>query len=95
MKVVALFQFYLPYFLPRTAEWSEAPYLQNKFDVEGQLVHVHPRKADEELFPSPIDKLLAESKIKVESDFILPVGAPDEIFVRDRCFDRIEAQVYG
>ncbi len=23
------------------------------------------------------------------------MGAPDEIFVRDRCFDRIEAQVYG
>lgn len=95
MKVMALFQFYLPYFLPRTAEWSEAPYLQNKFDVEGQLVHVHARKADEELFPSPIDKLLSDSKIKVESDFIVPVGAPAEILVRDRCFDRIEAQVFG
>jgi hypothetical protein len=31
----------------------------------------------------------------VESDFIIPVGAPSEILVRDRCFDRIEAQVYG
>jgi hypothetical protein len=64
MKVVAVFQFYLPYFLSRTAEWSEAPYLQNKFDVGGQLVHLHPRKADEELFPSPIDKQLADSTIK-------------------------------
>ncbi len=95
MKVVAQFQFYLPYFLPRTAAWSEPPYLQHKFDVEGQLVHVHPRKANEELFPSPIDKMLGESRIKVESNFIMPVGAPDEIFVRHRCFDRIEAQVFG
>lgn len=95
MKVVALFQIYLPYFLPRTPEWSEAPYLQHHFDVEGHLVNIHPRKADEKLFPNPIDEQLAEAKVKVESDFIVPVGAPTEICVRDRCFDRIEAQVYG
>lgn len=95
MKVVALFQIYLPYYLPRTPEWSEAPYLQNQFDVEGHLVNVHPRRADEELFPSPIDEQLAGLKIKVESEFVMPVDAPTEIAVRDRCFDRIEAQVYG
>lgn len=95
MQVVALFQFYLPYFLPRTPEWSEAPYLQNHFDVEGQLVNVHARRVDEKLFPAPIDEQLAELKITVESDFIIPGGAPAEIFLRDRCFDRIEAQVYG
>ncbi len=95
MKVVALFQIYLPYFLPRTAEWSVAPYLQHHFDVEGQLVNVHPRKVDEELFPHPVDKQLSELKIPVESDFIIPSGAPREIVLRDRCFDRVEAQVLG
>jgi hypothetical protein len=95
MKVLGLFQIYLPYFLPRTQEWSEAPYLQHFFDVEGQLVNVHPRKADEELFPNPIDKQLSELQIQIQSDFIIPSDAPSAISMRDRCFDRIEAQVFG
>jgi hypothetical protein len=95
MKVVAVIQIYLPYFLPRTPEWSEAPYYQHFFQVEGQLVYVHPRKAAERLFPSPIDEQLAEGKIKVESELIIPVDAPAEFSLRDRCLDRVEAQVYG
>jgi hypothetical protein len=95
MKVLALFQIYLPYFLPRTEEWSAAPYLQHFFDVEGQRVNVHPRKGHEELFPNPIDKQLSELEIKIQSDFIVPSDAPSAISMRDRCFDRIEAQVFG
>lgn len=100
MKVVALFQIYLPYFLPRTPQWSEDENFQFQFEVEGHLVNVHPRKADEKLFPSPIDEQLAEAKIELEPHFaesglIVPVDAPTEIYVRDRCFDRVEAQVYG
>ena len=95
MKVVALFQIYLPYYLPRTEEWSAAPYLQHHFDVEGQIVNVHPRKADEQLFPNPIDKELAQLEIQIESGLIIPSDAPRVIAVRDRCFDRIEAQVFG
>jgi hypothetical protein len=95
MKVVALCQIYLPYFLPRTSEWSEPPYFQFYFNIEGHLVYVHPRKAGERLFPNPIDEQLAQAKYRVESDFIVPVDAPTEFTVRDRCFDRIEAQVYG
>lgn len=45
MKVAALFQIYLPYFLPRTPEWSEARNFQFQFDVEGHLVNIHPRRA--------------------------------------------------
>lgn len=33
MKVVAVFQIYLPYFLPRTPEWSVAENLQFRFSV--------------------------------------------------------------
>lgn|ERR1041385_3312541 len=95
IKILALFQIYLPYFLPRTEEWSAAPYLQHFFDVEGQRVNVHPRKGDEELFPNPIDKQLSELEIKIQSDFIVPSDAPSAISMRDRCFDRIEAQVFG
>lgn len=95
MKVIAVIQIYLPYFLPRTPEWSEDPYYQHYFSVEGQLVYVHPRKADERLFPSPIDEQLAEGKIKIESGFIIPIDVPAEFSLRDRCLDRIEAQVYG
>lgn len=95
MKVLALFQIYLPYFLPRTDEWSAMPYYQHFFDVEGQRVNVHPRKAHEELFPNPIDKELASLKIQIQSDFIVPSDAPSSIVLRERCFDRIEAQVLG
>jgi hypothetical protein len=95
MKVVALFQIYLPYYLPRTEEWSTAPYLQHHFDVEGQIVNVHPRKADEQLFPNPIDKQLSQLEIPIESGFIISADGPRVIAVRDRCFDRIEAQVFG
>jgi hypothetical protein len=95
MKVVALFQIYLPYFLPRTPEWSEAKNFQFQFDVEGHLVNIHPRRADEKLFPSPVDENLSEGIIKVESESVIPIGAPTEIPLRYRIFDRIEAQVYG
>lgn len=95
MKVVAIFQFYLPYFLPRTSAWSDAPYLQDTFEVEGHIVNVHPRKVEERLFPSDIDNELRDLKIKVEYDFAAPIDAPIEISLRDRCFDRLEAQVFG
>ena len=95
MKVVALFQIYLPHFLPRTNEWSTPRYFQHFFDVEGQRVNVHPRKADEALFPNPIDKKLAKLQLHIPSDFIVPSDAPTTIALRDRCFDRIEAQVFG
>jgi hypothetical protein len=95
MKVAAVFQIYFPYFLPRTPEWSTAENLQFQFEVNGHMVDVHPRKQDEELFPRPIDKELAESSLDVMSDYIVPVGAPVKISVRDLCYDRIEAHVYG
>ncbi len=95
MKVVALFQLYLPYFLPRTPEWSEGKYVQFQFEVEGHLVNIHPRRVDEKLFPTPMEEQLAQAKCKLEADVVLPVGAPTEISVADRCLDRIEAQVYG
>jgi hypothetical protein len=95
MKVLALFQIYLPYFLPRTPDWSAAPFFQHFFDIEGQRVNVHPRKADEQLFPNPIDKELAKLEVPIHSDFIVPSDAPRAIALRDRCFDRIEAQVLG
>lgn len=95
MKVVAVFQIYLPYFLPRTPEWSEAENLQFRFSVEGHQVDVHPRKQDESLFPRPIDQELSRSTIEVESDHIVPAGAPTEINIRDLCYDRLEVHVYG
>jgi hypothetical protein len=95
MKVVAVFQMYLPYFLPRTSAWSEAPYLQDHFEVEGHLVNVHPRKAGESLFPGVVDQNLRDLKINVDWDFEAPIDAPSQISVRDRCFDRLEAQVFG
>lgn len=95
MKVLALVQIYLPYFLPRTPDWSAPRYFQHFFDIEGQRVNVHPRKADEELFPNPIDKELAKVEIEIQSGFIMPSDVPRAIAVRDRCFDRIEAQVLG
>jgi hypothetical protein len=100
MKVVALFQIYLPYFLPRTPQWSEAKNFQFQFEVDGHLVNVHPRRADEKLFPAPIDEQLAEAVIQLEPNFeqpdiVVPVDAPTEIAVRDRCLDRVEVQVYG
>lgn len=100
MKVVALFQIYLPYFLPRTPQWSEGKNFQFQYEVEGHLVNVHPRRADEKLFPAPIDEQLAEAIIHLEPYYaqpglVVPIGAPTEIKMRDRCFDRIEAQVFG
>ncbi len=98
MKVVALFQSYLPYFLPRTPQWSEHKNFRSQLKVEGHLVDVHPKRADEKLFPSPVVDQLAKAKIDfrshfAESSLVVPVDAPTEISVRDRCFDRVEVQV--
>jgi len=95
MKVVALFQLYLPYFLPRTPQWSEAENFQFQFEVEGHLVNIHPRRVDEKLFPTSMEEQLEQATCKLEADVVLPVDAPTEISVADRCLDRIEAQVYG
>ena len=53
-------------------------------------MNVHPRKADEELFPNPIDKELAKLELHIQSDFIVPSDAPNTIPLRDRCFDRLK-----
>jgi hypothetical protein len=95
MKVVALFQIYLPYFLPRTPEWSVHKNFQFQFNVEDHLVNIHPRRADEVLFPSPIDENLAQGIINVGSETVIPIGAPTQIPLLYRIFDRVEAQVYG
>src|SRR5438270_9756449 len=95
MKVVALFQIYLPYFLPRTPEWSTPENLQLQFEVEGHLVNVHPRKQDEKMFPRPIDEELSGSTLDVASDYIVPVEAPTHTLIRDLCYDRLEVQVHG
>lgn len=95
MKVVALFQVYLPFFLPRTPEWSAAEHLQFVFEIEGHSVKVHPRKQDEALFPRPADVKVSQLDFDVESDYITPVEAPTKVQVRDRCFDRVEIHVYG
>ena len=95
MKAVAVFQIYLPFFLPQTPEWSELEYLQFEFGVDGRVVKVHPRKANELLFPRPADLKISHLNLDVKSDFIVPQDAPTKISVRDRCFDRIEIQVSG
>ncbi len=85
----------MPYFLPRTPEWSGPENLQFRFRVEGHQVDVRPRRQDEDLFPRPIDEELSRSTLEVKSDHIVPVGAPTEINVRDLCYDRLEVHVYG
>ena len=74
--VAALFQIYLPYFLPRTPEWSEGKNFQFQFDVEGHLVNVHPRRTDEKLFPTSIDENLSQAKLNLNYEIVAPVDAP-------------------
>lgn len=97
MKVVALFQIYLPHFLPRTNEWSAAPFFQHFFDMEGQRVNVHPRKVDEELFPNDVTFAYRRSAIGACNQFLYHcrvAGRDGEIggliwhysFDHDRCY---------
>lgn len=80
MQVEAVFQFYLPYELPRTDDWKRAGLL-----LEGPefVADVRPRGAGEALFPTDIDTKLSE--LTLEGD-----KAP----VRVGCWDRIEVRVW-
>jgi hypothetical protein len=54
-----------------------------------------PERLKKRLFPTVIDQELRDLRIRVEWDSALPTDAPTEIALRDRCFDRLEAQVFG
>nr|MDQ3819366.1 hypothetical protein [Acidobacteriota bacterium] len=87
MKALALYQFYLPYVLPRAPDWT-TPIAIN---FPNFRVLIKPRAVDAELFPNEIDKTLSELTISLPRAS-LPTGGMT-VGVRDRCIDRIEVQV--
>lgn len=90
MKVVAIFQFYLPYVLPRADDWKQRRFA---FDSPGYFVEVHPREFDEELFPGEIDKTLSTTTLTLRR-----LSLPPSLVcytTKDRCYDRIEVRVRG
>jgi len=90
MKIKALIQFYLPYVLPRMADW-DGKSIGLSFTNTNFSVIVRPRNSDEELFPHLIDKTLSGMELMGES-LALP-GAKFSSKVRDRSLDRIETTV--
>jgi hypothetical protein len=81
MRVEAIFQFYLPYLLPRGEDWTGAG-----MGLEGPefVGLVRPRSAEEDLFPEEIDRRLAQLTIE---GYPAAVGA--------ECLDRVEVRVVG
>lgn len=92
---MVVFQFYLPYLLPRMEDWYPEEYLQLRFNIGGHKVIVHPRKPSDPLFPHEIDRELSSQRIEIPPTDILVVDVPQEVIVRDLCYDRLEVVVYG
>src|SRR5437870_6263407 len=90
MKAIAVFQFYFPYVLPRAEDW---PNEHIRFEFRDNMVDLHPRSVDEELFPHEIDKTLSTMALTL-SRISLPTGLTS-LTVRERCQDRIEVRVHG
>jgi hypothetical protein len=91
MRVQVVFQFYLPYLLPRAPDWGEGP-----LSVEHPefLVLVRARAEGEALFPdSQADRRLME--LKYEFPGVLPAGADACLAVRAVCRDRMTVFVAG
>jgi hypothetical protein len=90
MKAIAVFQFYFSYFLPRESDW---PTGHIRFRFPNFTVGIHPRNADEDLFPQEIDKTLSSMTLGL-TRISLPTGA-SIVRVADRYLDRMEARVHG
>lgn len=89
VSVVAVFQFYLPFVLPRTADWV-GKRLELRFMEEGAAASVVPRALDEALFPDAAGLKLADAV--VERD--LPAPSPRlRRAVRNAVFDRLRVEV--
>lgn len=95
MRVMVVFQFYLPYLLPRTEDWYPEQYLQLVFNIGGHRVIVHPRKPTDPLFPHQIDRELAGLHVDIPPGGVPVADAPRKVAVRDLCHDRLEVIVYG
>jgi hypothetical protein len=92
---MVVFQFYLPYLLPRTEDWYPDGYLQLRFNIGGHEVSVHPRKPSDPLFPHEIDRELSNQHVEIPPTEIPVTDVPQEVVVRDLCYDRLEVVVYG
>ncbi|MFZ3079229.1 MAG: hypothetical protein WA109_06040 [Bellilinea sp.] len=90
MKVIALFQFYFPYVLPRDNSWQNQVVV---FHFPELLAKVRPRNLEEDLFPNDIDKTLSSMQYTL-SRLSLPVSSVSRA-VKDLCHDRIEVGVEG
>lgn len=90
MKIIAQFQFYLQYVLPRGDDWQNTGVA---FSFPNFVVKVRPRNLEEELFPNEIDKTLSTMQLTLVR-ISLPTGSLSRI-VKDTSFDRLEAIVEG
>lgn len=90
MKVAVVFQFYLPYVLPRAKDWDDRGV---SFRADDFRARVRPRRTDEDLFPEDIDKTLSSMTLML-ARLSLPQSATTTT-VRDLCHDRLEVVVEG
>jgi hypothetical protein len=95
MKVVALFRFYLPYLLPRSGDWFEEGHAHLSFNISSHRVIVHPRDPNEPLFVDAIDHELSNQIVKIPPSEIPLKDVPTAYVIRDHCFDRLDAVVFG
>jgi hypothetical protein len=85
MRVQAVFQFYLPYVLPRAPDWEQGPL---SVEYPEALVLVRARPVGEALFPdTDADRRLRD--LKYEFPPVLPPGADISLAVRTVCRDRV------
>ena len=88
MKAIGLFQFYLPYLLPRGPDWDGQGV---SADLPPYSVKVRARGNQEELFPNDVDKTL--SGLELVLDRISLAQGRLRRVVSDIAIDRIEARV--
>lgn len=90
VKLRAIVQFYLPFVLPRSQDWSSAGI---KYLIDDYEVYLVPRSPQEELFVNNIDKTLSKMSCKLTPSFL--VGSEIEAKVSNKYLDRITVTVIG
>lgn len=89
MKLLALFQFYLPFPLPRNGDWENATLAEQRKSLSIELA---PMRRSEALFPRPVDEGL---KGMVLSARVPGSGWPSaQRTVADVCIDRVRVHVF-
>ncbi len=91
IKVIAQYQIYLDYFLPRASDWEKNG-INIKLTSMDMIISIIPRSMDEPLFPDPTDEILSSMVINIKA--VDKFDNDPGFEFKPKIFDRVTLQLF-